>query len=623
MIYTALFSALLFYIFPTLVGRTIYRVGEKLIQRKQTGPNESKNLSLPFISYFILGSFTIYAALLVSYFAFPNADFKQVMQFTLGIIAFIALPANLIFQIYDLSLKKYILPITISIVSGIIAYLVWQINSPYSFNWDLYEHQTLVNNIFQGRFGPITSQITDTFGFNGYTTFFHSLIAGSQSLFNLNPLEYWSVISLIHFIIVIFSSFLLAKVVTNSKPVATFAAVTTALIFDSNMSFSTLFLIPQTFTAVVFILLFSQLLTSIKKSSITPFWLVMVGIVFLLLNHFIVGLVAVGIYLFTYLYFRFPKILKDKDKKPYMFGSILALELVAIFASSFISLDSLNKGEAESFNLNLVDKFNTMKQVYGYLLALLPLGIYATLKKRDEMQNIFLFIAAGLLIIVLLNLPYVLKFFVIERYFIQIILSIGFFEIFRRITFAPLRYLGYFATILVFFLIFVINSSIWKGGLLYHNTLSHMSSYEENAGRFLKERYSENTLIISDPATQHALEPISLLNTQGSAYMSEDTRKKLIAVNNADSTEEVTEILRTIEDNLAQKPQKRLFVLSGRYFEWQKSPEKNKLSLAYNIWAPSDLSYENIHRVYDFIGDKDNFKVIFANPSMYIFEVNN
>lgn len=617
MIYTGLFSALLFYIFLTLVGRTIYRVGGKLLKKEIS----SKSIPLPFITYFITGAFSIYLALLASYFAFPEANFKQIMQFTLGAIAFMTLPANFIFSFYDLKLKKYLLPIVISVISGIIVYVIWQTNSPYSFNWDLYEHQTLVNNIFQGRFGPITSQITDTFGFNGYTTFFHSLVASSQAFFSLNPLEYWSVISLFHFILVIFSSFLLTKIITNSKKIAAFAAITTALIFDSNMSFSTLFFIPQTFTTVIFILLFSQLLKSIKQNRLLPFWVVLLGSIFILLNHFVVGFVAVFVYLFTYLYFRFPDILRNRSYKNHIFAFTLLVGIISVFASGFLSLDSLNKGEAQAFNLNFIDKFNTMKQIYGYSLLVLPLGIYALLKQKDEIKNLFLFISAGLLIIVLLNLPYVLKFFVIERYFIQVILSIGFFEIFRRITFTPLRYLGYLVAIITFLVIFIANASIWKSSLFYKDTLSHMSSYEESAARFLKQIYSPDTLIISDPATQHTLEPISGLNTQGSAYMSIETREKLIAISKAQNTQEVASILRTINDNLTNEPKRRLFILSERYFEWQKQSEKDRLSLAYNIWNPSDLSFENTLKIYDFIADKDNFKVIFANPSMYIFEV--
>lgn len=617
MIYTALFSALLFYVFPTLVGRTIYRVGSKLLKKDSS----NGGIPLPFITYFITGAFSIYLALLTSYFAFPEANFKQIIQFTLGIIAFIAIPANFIFSLYDLKLKKYLLPIVISTISGVIAYIIWQTNSPYSFNWDLYEHQTLVNNIFQGRFSPFTSQITDTFGFNGYTTFFHSLLASSQAFFDLNTLEYWSVISLLHFILVIFSSFVLTKVITNSKKIGTFAAVTTALIFDSNMSFSTLFFIPQTFTTVVFILLFSQLLKAFKNGNSLPAWLVILGSVFILLNHFVIGFVAVFIYLFTYFYFRFPNILRNKNYKNHFFAFALLVGMVSILASGFLSLDSLNKGEAQAFNLSFADKFNTMKQVYGYLLVVLPLGIYALLKQKDETKNLFLFISAGLLMIVLLNLPYVLKFFAIERYFIQVILSIGFFEIFKRITFTPLRYLGYLATIIAFLVIFIANASIWKSSLSYKGTLSHMSSYEESAARFLKQIYGHDALIISDPATQHALEPISGLNTQGSAYMSLETREKLIAISKAQNTVEVASILRTIDDALTGEPRKRLFILSERYFEWQKQSEKDKLSLAYNIWTPSDLSFENTLKIYDFIADKDNFKVIFANPSMYIFEV--
>lgn len=628
MIYLALFSSLIFYVFPALTGRAIYHVVKTIYENKlrkndSIKKDKEKNLSLPFISYFILGSFTIYGALLTSYFLFPGANFKTIIQFTLGAIAFITLPANLIISTHDLNLKKYLLPIATSTIAGITAYSIWQFKSPYSLNWDLYEHQTLVNNIFLGKFSVLTSQITDTFGFNGYTTFFHSLIAGSQSFINTNILEYWSVLSLTHFTLVIFASFVLTKVITNNKTLSVFTAITTALIFDSSMSFSTLFIIPQTFTAVIFILLFSQLISEIKKKTLPPFWLVALGSIFLISNHFIVGAVTVGIYLFTYFYFRFPHILRKREDKLYVFIAVLLTGIATIFASTFISLDSLNQGEAQAFSLSFTDKFNAMKQSYGYILLFIPLGIYVILKKKDEIFNLILFITAALMTIILLDLPYVLKFFVIERYFIQLILVIGIFEIIRRIGLVPLRYISYFLTIAAFFVIFIINSSIWKSGLYYKNTLSHISSYEIRGAQFLNKNYDMDTIIISDPATQHALEPISMLNTQGGAYMSKESRKKLILANNATTTNAVAQLIRSINDDLTDEPNRRLLILSERYFSWQNSTEKDRLSLAYNVWAPRDLTFENKFKIYDFIADKKNFKVVFANPAMYIFEVIN
>jgi len=612
----SLFAGILFFLFPTLVGRTFVRMW-----------NKKKSLSFPFVSYFISGSLLTYLVTVITYYIAQLAGIKIGFEYLfagiIGILSFIFIPANFVIEKYDLKIKEYILPTLASFATAALTTLLWRIKSPYPLNWDIYEHQTLTTNILHGKFSFFSSQVTDTFGFNGYSTIFHSLLAASQTFFHIQIFDYWNSVSMVHLWLVCLASYLMAKEITGSRAVGYISMLLGGLIFDSTISFTNLFLIPQTFTALLFIFLFTQLIKTLKTGKSQPLIFIALGSIFLLLNHYIVGTVAVFFYLGTYLYFRFKNFLTPKINRKHAMLIGIILSATAIVISGIIPLESLNKGEGEAFVLSFADKWNTLRQTYGLLpLFFVPIGIYTIAKRKTELTLYTLDIALALGAMVLLQLPYVMKFFVLDKYFFNVIIAIGMYTILKQIRNFALRYISYFILIFTLIFIFVLNSANWKQILIYKNTQSHIAESEIKAAAFLKEEYSNsNALLISDPSTQYILETLSNVNTQGGAYMDHPARATLDNISQEQDPNRITDSLFQVKDKVTQDTNTRLFALSGRYFVWQNQSKKNKQDLSFNIWHTADLTLTNKEYINKLVSQSDQFKLVFQNESIAILEV--
>lgn len=615
---TTLIPAIFLYVLPTLVGRAIIKDLYK------------RSLSYPFISYFATGISTLYIfTLLLNFilrFIFPDVSFSTFLPAIILSFTVVGIILNLIQNVNDIHLRNYILPFIFSIVLAFLIYNLWQFNSPYPFNWDIYEHQTLVNTILNDRFSFIASNVTDTFGFNGYPTILHTLIASSQIFFNTPIFDYWNSISYIHFTFIVLASYLFAKEITGNRTISIISGLLSALIFDSNNSFTTLFFIPQTFTAMIFMFLFIQLISEIKKNRLPSLNIIAIGTFSLLLNHYIIGTLASIFYIGTYLYYRYNALIISYIN----INKRLALEiglfvgLLTVIFSPSISLGFLNNGEAQTFTASLSDKAEAMKQIYGFLLVLfVPIGVSAVLRRKNEIEIFILILMSGFLTIILLQLPYMAKFYVLARIFVHFFAAIGIYTIFKFFKNSKLLYINsYIFLVLTLIGIFVTNASNWKGFLHYHDILTQVSPLEIEAADFLKEKYGNgNTLLVSDPATAHILEPFSSINTQGGAYMNTNTRGILDEISKTTNTKEVAQKLYSINDAVNPTNGKRLLALSGRYFVWQNSSKKNKYALSYDVWYPKDLTFEDEKIIQQFKEDETHFKLIYQNPAIAIFEV--
>ncbi len=608
-------QALLFYLIPTSIGRVLV---QKVIK---------KELSYPFVTYFLAGGFSLFAiALVIQYILitlFPALSFSVVFSWATGIMAGGSLIINFFLPRKDLSVQNLHIPALISLVCAAVIFFIWRIDSPYPFNWDMLEHQTLVNNIFENRFNFMTTRITDTFGFNGYSSFYHTLIAASQIFYPTNMFVYWSAIGFIHFFMVIMASYLLTKEVTENKAVAYIAILLAAGIFDSYVSFTSLFFIPQTFTAVVFVFLVSQLFREIKKGRLPSIPFVFFSILFLVLNHYIIGTVAVVVYLTIYLYSKFRLFIARHINRAFLIGAITVLAVAAVILSAYLPLDFLNAGEAASFNPTFEEKLRVMLRTYGFFLALfVPIGLVTTLRAKGEVEIFILTITLGLFALILLQIPYVMKFYVLTKFFIHIILAVGIYTLIRYIQPILLRYTAYLLLVVSLLIVFTTNAAGWKEILRYRDFYTNISPNEVQAAQFLKENYADtNTLLISDPATQHIIEPLSMVNTPGGAYMSIDTRTQLDQAIKSSDHQSIAQLLHEIDDALTGRSDTRLIAISGRYFLWQYSAPQDKESLSFNIWYPSDLTLDNYKALQYLLQDTNRFELVYQNPTVAIIEV--
>lgn len=609
----SLISSLLFYVLPIFLGRPIVRFIYK------------RNLTYPFISYFMAGSLLLYASLLATFALktiIPLFADLTLIQEVVFFLSFILLPLNFLISKDDFDIQSYLLPIATSSLFAGIAFSIWQFHGPYSFNWDLYEHQTLINTILGGNLSLIPSRLTDTFGFNGYSTLFHSLVAASQAFFQTSILSYWTTISFIHLGLAIFASYLLTKELTNNKLIAIIASAVTAFAFDSSISYTTLFFIPQTFTALLFVFLITQLISEAKNGRIPAFLLFAVSSFFIFINHYIVGFLGASIYIASYLYIKFSHFIEEKIniRTAIMAGFFLCL--AGILFSSYIPLGFINSGEAQDYSLTLLDKFNIMKQSYGYLFLLfVPLGIFSALMSKKRIEILGITILVFLVSIVLMQFPYTVKFFTLAKLFSDAFIAIGIYYLLRQMN-KFFKSLSVIVLLVVLSGIFTFNAISWKGILAYKDSYTQVSPEELQASEFLKGHYrNTQTLIVSDPATQNILEPLSTINSQGGAYSNKATRETLDEVSKTDEANKISSLLYKINDKIDSTNGKRLFVLSGRYFLWQRSLKTQKMAFSYNIWGPTPLTLENIVYANHLLSDPEHFSLVYSNSELVILEV--
>lgn len=613
---TSILSALSFYIFPTLVGRALYGLKGKDSER-----------SFPLINYFVLGSLFVFGlALLENYFiaGILGISFIQLFRSTVYALAIGAFVINVIFLrgLSDMPIRKYIEPTLFSTFLAAIVFYLWHLHTPYPLNWDFLEHQTLINTILGGKFSYITSHISDTFIFNGYSSMLHTLIATSGLLIGADTLSYWTSISFLHLTSVIFASYLLAKVVTGNEVIAQISAILGAFVFET-LTFTSLFFIPQTFTGVIFIFLFCQLLKMVKSGKLPSVGMLIAGSFFLILNHYVIGLLATMIYIGTYFYFKNYEFISARLNKTMLVElGFIAVFLLILF-SSYVPLGFLNQGEAEFFNFTLLDKFSFIQRAYGYsMLLFLPLGIFAVYKIKRGEERFILFLTIVLLAVFLMHLPYMFKFYVLGRFFVHLIMAIGIYHLLGRIKSYFLYNLALLSLIAVFTGIFITNTVFWKNILYYHDTFAHISSQEIDAANFIKTNYGNtDALIVSDPATQNILEGLSGVNSQGGTYANQNTRNNLIELANSTNTGEIRNKLYYIDDAVERSNGKRLFILSGRYFQWQKANNKNKRALNFNIWSPADLTFEDEKFIQFLMSDPLHFNLVYKNQTLAIAEV--
>lgn len=607
----SIFTAICFYIVPAFIGRPILKLFRK-----------DSNIQYPFIFYFIVGALVLYLSALIIHYLLPTLAFVMTYKTTVIGLLILATFGNIFSGFNDFKVKDIVLPATISLLLSLSAYIIWQLQSPYPFNWDIYEHQTLLNNLFLNKFSFFNSRITDTFGFDGYSSIFHTLMLTSQLWVRPEIIPYWHSISVIHASFVTLAAYLLAYELTKKRSVGLFAALMSTFFFDSTVSFSTLFFLPQTFTAVFFALILTSLVASFKEKLHFSTPVLIFGVLFLLINHYIIGTASVVILLVIYIYLRFYE--KINSLLSPLVWPIISVGISAIlfFVLPMLPLDALNSGEGAAFNFSYARKFEIMRQVYGYfLLLLLPLTLYALYDRKKPMGLFFGALLIGLITIVTAQFPYALKFFILTRIFIVCLCSVGIYWLLQKLN----VFLNSFATLLLclsIFIVFTVNAFAWKADLRYHDIYSHVSPLEIEAAEFIKNNYSNtDTLIISDPATQYILETFSGVNSQGGAYMNSTTRKYLDAAWQNNQPVSIQTNLLLIKDSIEPEPKKRLYVVSGRYFLWQNSTPEDKNSLAYNIWYPVDMSTLNLRYVNELSAAERYFKPVYQNQNLAIFEI--
>lgn len=470
-------------------------------------------------------------------------------------------------------------------------YLIWRYNSPYPnpLNWDIWEHQTVINAIRGGAFALLPSQLSDTFRFDGYTTLFHVILAGIQNVLHVqNILGFWWIAEEIFFVLTTLAAYAFVYAITKHRLAALAGGILSAGFFESAVAFTTLFLLPQTVAALIWVVGMTVVVT--QKTKQKKVMAACITTLVILPFHAIVGALG-AMFLF---------IMALEPQLNWLLV-LIASYVVPTYLATHFGLAGLNTGEAQYFNRSLPQKFALLCQWYGYLpIPFLLLGLW----KGNRTLTIMFAASVGLLAS---PFPYVLKFVVIIRYVMIVVMAIGIGEMLRLIRSKTAQCIGLAVLTVASFLIFLTNTIVWKNPVIFRGIASHVSIDELTAAAFLKLRYGSNTqaFLISDPATQYILEPLSGVDTQGGAYMSVESRQNLLKVLRGDRipTHRTT-----------------LLAMSARTSRWLFADPKDQMSIAFNIWRPDALSMNDELVIGQW---KNRYRAIevYRNPSIVIFEI--
>lgn len=546
----------------------------------------------------------------VSYLIFIGMFFKSVAEKVIAIRS-----KQKIFLGFGINMIT-VAPILIATVAA----WLWSHTTATPLNWDLYEHQTLATIIQNGSFSFFTSQLSDTFGFMSYPPTFHALLALSQfgmSLTGENILQYWNALSIVHTFSVAYATFLLALVITKRLKVAVIAVVFSVFIFEGIMAFTSHFPLPQNLTATLWALVLAGTLWREQRGKSTlP--LLLFGSLALVLNHFVIGIVSATL-LWSTVFFKWLSSTRLVQKNQFsVLISLLTISTIAIVLSYDLNFSAINRGEAAAFSFTFGQKLKYLYEMYSLLPLLLIPAVWSFIKKRvlaEGAAHTLLILTVVLGALVLSGIPYAFKFITLLHFPLVVMLAVVLSWLLLR---AP-RWLAIYTALALGIVLLTFTASRWQSDLIVDGYARHVSQDDLQAAVFLQKNYeADETLIISDPSTQYVLEGLSGVNSAGGAFAGQHQRQVLreqYANNTID-----TDALYTIADKTLPGPATRLFVLSGRTYNWFMLDQSQQNALDFNVWRPQRLSFYDSEITFLLVQEK-NLSVVYQNPSYVIIEL--
>lgn len=635
----SLISGLSFFMIPFVIGRAFLTLTDLLRKNKpkRLGDDLSAYTILGFFTSFMYGSILIFIVALFAHsraFSPPlNTDFIQTFKIY-SLVVLLASSAVLAIKFAAVLITRpkvnyrSLLLIVFFLALSVFIYFLWRWDSPpqTTLNWDLYEHQTVVNvMINEKRFSFTPLNISDTFQFDSYSTVFHTLLLLPQLLLKPDILGFWWFAEFFHLATTIAASYLIGYAFTKNRWVGIISSLFGAFIFESFVAYTSLFLLPQTVAATIAAAFISGIVIRSRNGEKITNLTTAVFVLYVLLIHLIVGFASVVIVSFSILYLNvFKKFMLNYAEQILLLIALAFLVLVPSITSNIAEnygLTDINRGEAQHFNLSLVEKVDQSRRFYGYSFAILfPLGLISVLNKKETELNLLTLLSIGVLGVVIASVPYTLKFYPLGRYLTQVVIALGFWAIIKDYGFKT-KYAGIAILSLGLFVVFTLNIAEFKFTPSYKEISTHISPNEIKAAEFINANYLNSpVMIVGEPATMYILEGMSGVNSPGGSFTTAETRQILSDVYFSRDSTNMAEKLFRIKDGLTGTPEKILFVVSGRLSRWENAPKDYKMGIYWNVWTPNDLTLDD-REFAGFISEFTNFKLVFSNDGVVIFEV--
>jgi len=489
---------------------------------------------------------------------------------------------------------------------------------PYLTNWDLLHHTVLIKQLLQGNINILLTSISDTFTINSYTPLFHMIMALPIAIFKINILRFFWFAEFLYFLFTTFIAYYIGKKLIDSPYGGFVTALVSLLIFEATAAYTTLFLLPLTLSGSLAALFLTYFITNKNISVIKA--VISGSIVFAL--HYMIGGVYIAILFYIFIKKRFFSEKSDLFFLIYSFIFMLISMLLNFFGKN---ISILTRPDTQYFTYSLPAIKALLWQWYGMLpIILFPLGLNFLLKncKFGKILTTIFFFVTGL---ILFPMSYSLKLFALNHYLISLIIAVG---IIRTIFFFNNK----LTKLILFILIFIAFLSVFVVNVNQHLSLSYngkqnsyISGSDFTTAKWIDDRYNgKKVFLISDPTTQGILEAISTINTQGGAFPRVETVQLLDSIKNENDPKKILKVLKKISDTIPNQNNRdvTLFVLGGRYFDWQKSVWDCKISYACQSWLP--LKIKPSDKIYiQTISDSIYLRLVYQDQENTILELGN
>ena len=264
-----------------------------------------------------------------------------------------------------------------------------------------------------------------------------------------------------------------------------------------------------------------------------------------------------------------------------------------------------------------------MQRIYGYALLLFTLpGVFYAISRKKWEYNLALILLFGFTGILYSNFPYVIKFYVLARFFVHLFVALGIWSLVKYIKTPLFRFTAYLLSVVTFAVLLLFNSIFWKNWISYRGSYTHISDYDIEASEYLADNYQnrKDVLLVSDPATQIIFEGLSGVDSAGGGFMSADNRLLLYNGLKAGSVGLAKDYFEKIDDKILENPSLKLVALSGRTFAWTDFNSEDRLRFDSNIWSPQELSYWDVLTLSKYENSSD-FRLVYKSAYVWIFEL--
>jgi len=500
-------------------------------------------------------------------------------------------------------------------------FIVYRVSTPIPgiVNWDLLHHLNMVRELIKGNFSLILSQISDTFTFNSYTPFFHILIVAPTLLFKADTTQVMWWAEFFHYLFTTYISYWLGKKVLGGRWGALMTALISLFIFESTVAYTNLFFLPLTLAGTLGALFTAEIITSHKKEF--NFKNFVLGFLIVFMIHYMIGIAYLLLISVIYIYHKSKS---TKLKKILLIGSFVFLTASVLINYFNQKLFITDRPDAKHFIYSIQELLAMFNQWYGFLpILFIPAGLYFIIKKKHELGWMIVFAVFSLSGMAFFPFSYGLKVYALDRYFINLLIVCGILSFLHEF---HNRFLQIFLIIVVslaFCSVFVANINAHLQLSYNGKNNSYISKADLEAANWLNNNFKGKRIyLISDPTTQAVFEALAGINSQGGAFPRPDTVELISSINSGLDATSIRDILLKVHDTLPYQNGRdiTLFVLSGRYFNWQRFSWECKTSYACQSWLPQEIQSSD----YDLIQkmtDSNYFKAIFKNKENVIFEL--